>query len=158
MYSSAKGRRSVRISSFTQRGSKSTVKNMDWRSCASRRTERPTMCGPVGPMCSQWPAPPNVGSMVSTQSTPSSRDRCSTTRFGTPSVPPDSYTSNGLSAEPAGIRSSTGTVRSSSLRSGNFRRSANSLTSRRGSKPRLSFRFSQNGDPVSGLKCHWRVS
>src|SRR4051812_570099 len=65
----------------------------------------------------------------------------------------------GFPSSPLGSHRRTGPPRSqSSSKWGIFLRSANALTSLRTSMPQSFCLPSQNGQPVSGLKCHWTVS
>src|SRR5687768_2934066 len=74
--------------------------------------------------------------------------------FGTPVVPPVSNTEIARSAYALGTQRRTGPPRShSSSKGGNFERSSYDCTSRRGSQPAFAAQSSQNGQPVSGLKC-----
>src|SRR5262245_48407311 len=65
----------------------------------------------------------------------------------------------GLPARPFGSQRRTGPPRShSSSKGGNFLRSRKELISRLGSQPSFVAKSSQNGQPVSGLKCHSTTS
>src|SRR5262249_13602147 len=88
------------------------------------------------------------------------RKSSETTRLlGTPVVPPVSKTYHGLSLNPRGIHRFTGPPRSqSSSKNGNFLMSSHPLTSLSGLKSNVLAFSSQNGVPVSGLKCQRTTS
>src|SRR5262245_19881473 len=88
------------------------------------------------------------------------RKSSETTRLlGTPVVPPVSKTYHGLSLNPRGIHRFTGPPRSqSSSKNGNFLMSSQPLTSLSGLKSNVLALSSQNGVPVSGLKCQRTTS
>src|SRR3954447_7591614 len=88
------------------------------------------------------------------------RKSSATTRLlGMPVVPPVSNTYHGLSLNPLGIQRVTGPPRSqSSSKNGNLLMSSHPFTSLSGLKVKDLAFSSQNGVPVSGLKCQRTTS
>lgn len=94
-YADASAPRPSAMHRFTQRGSRSMAKPWRPKVVAERRKYSPTMCGPVGTSPSQSvPRGKPCASRVALlqASIRSSQSRSSTTRLGTPVVPPLSKT------------------------------------------------------------------